>query len=506
MAPQVAASSTQTASAAPEPAVVAPAETAAGEARPAGSYERIGPYRVLRMIGQGGMGTVYEGLRAGIDRRVAIKILHPDLAAKPDARARLYREASAVNRVGHPGLAEVTEVEHLPDGGLYLVMEYLRGETLAARLARSGGLLPLHTAVQLGIRLADILVAAHAHGVVHRDIKPSNIMLVPDSQMPDGERLKLIDFGIAKLASETLSPTDKTPQDTVLGTPDYMSPEQCSNSPQIDGQSDVYTLGAVLFHVIAGRPPFVADTPRLVMAKHQLESAPALSCFRPQAPEVLVTLIGRMLAKFPSQRPTSDEVIAQLRPLLTGGPEWGQAAARVSESPLTPAQETLADAALAGHPVRGARRWLRGVAAAALMFSSTALGWQRWLRPRTVVPPATPAAASASEPPGLRPPSAVIVPVDTLPAGEPKDPAPSTVPPATLPPAYKPAAHPLHRNRVRAAEVRSPRLTRPGSLAVPATSHEPTSEPRMPAPPAARPQSESHHEFKANPFPKAWSQ
>lgn len=255
MAPQVTARLPQSSSATPKPLVADPAETAAGEARTAASAERIGPYRVLRVIGQGGMGTVYEGLRAGIDRRVAIKILHPDLAAKPDARARLYREASAVNRVGHPGLAEVTEVEHLPDGGLYLVMEYLRGETLAARLVRSGGTLPLHAAVQLGIHLADILVAAHAHGVVHRDIKPSNIMLVPDSQMPDGERVKLIDFGIAKLASEALLETEKTPQDTVVGTPDYMSPEQCSNSPHIDGKSDVYTLGAVLFHLVAGRPP-----------------------------------------------------------------------------------------------------------------------------------------------------------------------------------------------------------------------------------------------------------
>lgn len=412
MAPEVGSSAAAPGFAIPsQPTTAEATASATGTVRPAELYEQIGPYRVLRVIGQGGMGTVYEGLRAGIERRVAIKILHPDLAAKPDARARLYREASAVNRVRHAGLAEVTEVEHLPDGSLYLVMEYLRGETLAARLQRSGGVLPLRAAVQLTLRLADILAAAHAHGVVHRDIKPSNIMLVPDSQMPEGERVKLIDFGIAKLASAALPTPDQTPQDTVLGTPDYMSPEQCSNRVTIDGKSDVYALGAVLFHVLVGRPPFVAATPRLVMAKHQLESAPSLSARCPQAPAALVTLVQRMLNKDPAQRPTSDGVIANLHDILAAlsSPLPDQAPAAAAHlAPANLSQVTVGDTALSAltGPARRPLLWIAG--GAALMLALGGMAWEHWARssarptrPQAVAPrgQATEFAGPASSPP-----------------------------------------------------------------------------------------------------------
>lgn len=278
-------------------------------------YEEIGPYRILGVIGIGGMGTVYKGLQPDIQRHVAIKILHPELATRPDAQARLYREACAVNSVGHPGLVQISEVEPLPDGNLYLVMDFLRGETLAARLQRCGGKLSVGAALSISAALADILAAAHQAGVVHRDIKPSNVMLVKDSQVPGGERVKLIDFGIAKILSSGLPGEDKTPQDTVLGTPAYMSPEQCAGDANIDGQSDVYALGALLFHLVAGRPPFVAATPRLVMAKHQLEQPVPLHQLYPQAPAALTALISQLLAKAPMQRPRMESVLASLRAL-----------------------------------------------------------------------------------------------------------------------------------------------------------------------------------------------
>lgn len=344
-------------------------------------YEQIGPYQVLRVIGVGGMGTVYEALKPGIERRVAIKILHPDLAARPDARARLFREASAVNRVGHPGLAEVSEVEHLQDGSLYLVMEFLRGETLSARLQRSGGRLPIRDAVQLIASLADILSSAHLHGVVHRDIKPSNVMLVRDPQMPGGERVKLIDFGIAKLAPSPLASHDQTPQDTVLGTPDYMSPEQCSGSAHIDGKSDVYGLGALLFHILIGRPPFVAATSRLVMAKHQLETAPSISAEYPQAPMALATLLERMLLKDPAQRPAITELLQTLQLILSTLVSTGS----TSESPVglglqsqqRQIHTTLAETALAQKANRRngpVWRLLAGI----LVLVATAGGLGRW--------------------------------------------------------------------------------------------------------------------------------
>ena len=223
------------------------------------AFEQIGPYRVLRVIAAGGMGTVYEGLRTDIDRRVAIKVLHADIAGRPDAQARLYREASAVNRVGHPGLAEVSEVEPLPGGGLYLVMEFLRGETLAARLARCGGRLAIVDLLELGIRLADILTVAHRHGVIHRDVKPENLLLTSDAEpSPQMPALKLIDFGLAYVQSESERaklpwPEQLTELDTQpgarIGTPQYRAPELGTESEtdrDLQHQSpaiDAYALG-----------------------------------------------------------------------------------------------------------------------------------------------------------------------------------------------------------------------------------------------------------------------
>jgi len=291
----------------------AEAATAADAGEHARALTEIGPYRIMGVLGDGGMGTVYEGLQPDIERWVAIKVLHAELAVRKDAQARLQQEARVTNRVAHPGLVQISEVGRLPTGQLYLVMDLLRGETIAARLFRNEGMLPLGDTVNLGIQLAEILSAAHQRGVVHRDLKPSNLMMVCDPQMPCGERLKLIDFGIAKVLNPASGSSHKTPPDSVLGTPDYMSPEQCAGDTTVDHRSDVYSFGAVLFHLLAGRPPFFDKAAGRVLAMHQYETPPWLSDLRKDVPIRLSQLVAAMLAKPPGQRPGLQEVVDSLR-------------------------------------------------------------------------------------------------------------------------------------------------------------------------------------------------
>lgn len=301
---------------------------------PADSISQIGPYRILRILGNGGMGTVYEGIREDIERRVAIKVLHPRLALRQEAQERFLNEARAANRVEHPGLVQISDVGNLADGGIYLVMEFLRGETLADRLHRLGGTADVRQAIEHAIELANILCAAHQSGIVHRDVKPSNVMIVADPQMASGERIKLIDFGIAKLEETQFTDTDRnrTPEEMWLGTPAYMSPEQCAGGVPIDHRSDVYALGVVLFQMLTGRPPFVDPNPGTVMARHQLESAPDVRMRRAEVPVALSKLVAELLAKDPARRPTLRATADRLRTLLlslkcepVAGARWGSA-------------------------------------------------------------------------------------------------------------------------------------------------------------------------------------
>ncbi len=301
---------------------------------PADSISQIGPYRILRILGNGGMGTVYEGIREDIERRVAIKVLHPRLALRQEAQERFLNEARAANRVEHPGLVQISDVGNLADGGIYLVMEFLRGETLADRLHRLGGTADVRQAIEHAIELANILCAAHQSGIVHRDVKPSNVMIVADPQMASGERIKLIDFGIAKLEETQFTDTDRnrTPEEMWLGTPAYMSPEQCAGGVPIDHRSDVYALGVVLFQMLSGRPPFVDPNPGTVMARHQLESPPDVRMRRAEIPFELSKLVAELLAKDPARRPTLRATADRLRALLSSlkfepvaGARWGTA-------------------------------------------------------------------------------------------------------------------------------------------------------------------------------------
>lgn len=274
----------------------------------------VGNYHVQRTIGRGGMGTVYEAVQQPIGRKVALKVLHSEYANDPDVLKRFFNEARAANLINHPSIVQVSDYGQLPSGAAYLVMEYLTGETLAERLSTSPGRLSPELAQHMAWQLASALSAAHAAGIVHRDLKPGNIMLTPDAVMPGGLRVKILDFGIAKLAERGDSrPNTRT--GSVLGTPAYMAPEQCKGELFVDGKTDVYALGVILFEVLAGKPPFSAPNDLALLNMQVSDDPPNLQQKAPRVPSVLANWIHKMLKKKPADRPTMAEVFAGLQRL-----------------------------------------------------------------------------------------------------------------------------------------------------------------------------------------------
>ncbi|HRI48864.1 MAG TPA: serine/threonine-protein kinase [Pseudomonadota bacterium] len=261
--------------------------------------ERLGPYRIIRQIGQGGMGVVYEAVHEGISRRVAIKLLRSEYAHNSQVAQRFFNEARAANLIEHPALVQISEFGQLPDGSTYLVMELLKGENLARRVRRVGAL-PLSWVLRIGCQLAEALDAAHQKSIVHRDLKPENVMLVSDSAVAGGERVKLLDFGIAKLAE---AGPNRTATSALMGTPKYMSPEQARGAGSVDEKTDVYALGVMLFELLTGRPPFEGESGELI-AQHLYVPAPQLTSLLPTVPAGVAQLIGRLLEKDKLQRPT----------------------------------------------------------------------------------------------------------------------------------------------------------------------------------------------------------
>lgn len=275
----------------------------------------IDRFTILRPVGRGGMGTVFEAIDPTIDRRVAIKLLHHDvLLQNPEVIERLWIEARAANRIGHPGVVQVSEAGKLADGTGYLVMEFLEGQTLRQRLQQSSAGLPLREALQFAIQIASTLNAGHQKGIVHRDLKPDNIMLVPDDAVASGERVRLLDFGIAKIAAP-LSQTGAalTQHDMGLGTPGYMAPEQMCDAANATDRTDVYALGALLFEMLAGRKPYVAPSTAELLVLVMSQDAPSLVEFVPGVSPILAQLIAAMLRRAPpASRPPMVDVLRDL--------------------------------------------------------------------------------------------------------------------------------------------------------------------------------------------------
>ena len=275
-------------------------------------------YRVEERISEGGMGTVYRGTHILMEKSVAIKVLHPSLAADEKIVARFTREARAASRISHPHALTVTDFGENGDGIVFLVMEYLRGQTLK-QVVRAGGPMELERVVGIARQIAGALDAAHAEGVVHRDLKSDNIMLC-DTGGTGGDWAKVLDFGIAKIQEpEGGHDAELTAPNLIIGTPQYMSPEQCSNVAGIDYRSDIYSLGIILFEMLAGHVPFTGDSATGIMLKHVQEPPPSVLEERADLPEAVDQVIARALAKQPQHRQQSAGELAEALALAAEG-------------------------------------------------------------------------------------------------------------------------------------------------------------------------------------------
>jgi eukaryotic-like serine/threonine-protein kinase len=284
--------------------------------------QAVGNYRIVRVLGEGGMGVVYEAVHPILGRRAAIKVLKltPGIPVGAKVVERFFTEARLVASLGHENIVEAFDFGEVTLGGVssyYVAMELLEGESLRAALKR-GPLAPARVAA-LGRQAAAALGTAHASGVVHRDVKPDNLFL---ARRPDGrEVLKILDFGIAKLmgdAHATPQASALTKSGIMLGTPAFMSPEQCAGRP-IDGRSDVYSLGLVLFQAATGKRPFARDTEPEVMAAQLRDAPPRPSHLRPEVPLALEAVLLKALAKRPEHRFATMEELAQALRLIEEG-------------------------------------------------------------------------------------------------------------------------------------------------------------------------------------------
>jgi serine/threonine-protein kinase len=273
---------------------------------------RLGKYLILDKLGEGGMGLVFKARDCQLGRIVALKVLRGELAHHAIARRRFEREARAAAAVSHPHIVTLYEADQI-GGRLYLAMEYVPGRDLA-QILRQEGPLPLSQACEYVRQAAVGLHQAHAVGLIHRDVKPANLLLVSPDQshfahFPWGF-IKLSDLGMARLACGGDSQT--TGDGTMIGTVDYMAPEQARSARSADAQSDLYSLGCTLFHLATGRLPFEGENLIEKMLKHQQESPPDLRRYLPEAPEEVADLIARLLAKRREERPASAAEVADV--------------------------------------------------------------------------------------------------------------------------------------------------------------------------------------------------
>jgi len=253
-----------------------------------------GKYRIDGVLGVGGMAVVYAATHRN-KKRFAVKVLHPELSFRADLRARFLREGYAANSVEHAGTVAVLDDDVAEDGGAFLVMELLEGETVEERWERSGRRLPLDALLSIGYELLDVLAAAHARGIVHRDIKPANLFLTFDG------RLKVLDFGIARLRDIAVS--QATQMGALIGTPSFMAPEQALGiTDEVDAQTDLWATGATLFTLASGRMVHEAATIQAVIVKAATQPAPSLAAVLPGAPSAVVQAVDRALVFDKAQR------------------------------------------------------------------------------------------------------------------------------------------------------------------------------------------------------------
>src|SRR5262245_29359797 len=274
--------------------------------------QTVGNYLVTQKLGEGGMGSVYLAEHPTIGKKVALKVLHAEFASNPEVADRFFTEAKAVNAIGHPNIVDIVDYGVLQTGQggrdrlVYFIMEYLSGATLS-QVVRTDSPLPPERALTIAMQVADALAASHKSSIVHRDLKPDNIILIQRGRERDF--VKLLDFGIAKLTGTDGLSSHKTRTGLVLGTPAYMSPEQCEGRATVDHRTDVYALGVVLYEMIVGRVPFIGEGYGEILVQHLTQQPVPPSQYRMMSPHVEQVVL-KALEKRPEMRyPTMDEYI-----------------------------------------------------------------------------------------------------------------------------------------------------------------------------------------------------
>ncbi|HEY2747352.1 MAG TPA: protein kinase, partial [Polyangia bacterium] len=371
---------------------------------PAGSV--VGEYTIERKLGDGGMATVYGATHPLIGKKAAIKVIAPALSLDAGLVERFVLEARAVNAIGHHNIVDVFSFGKLGDGRSYFVMEWLQGETLYDRMWERR--LGVDEALDILDQVCDALEAAHEKGIVHRDLKPANVFLCPVRGRRD--LVKLLDFGVAKLIApdEALGgddPMSRPPQTMtgqVVGTPDYISPEQARSKP-VDGKTDVYALGVIAWEMILGRRPFEADNSADVVRMHLSEPPPKPRALWPEIPLPLDELLTTMLAKSAAKRPSPAEVRATIRELRGTPPpfDWESSAPSLLPTlPHTgPAPASTLDVAPLPSPRRRGRTFALALAAVGVAAAlAGVVTWRARADRPAIAQPVSPIATASSPP------------------------------------------------------------------------------------------------------------
>ncbi len=315
-------------------------------AAPGGANDLVGQvvadrYHVVKKLGEGGMGQVYLAEHVKMGRRSAIKVMNPSMVHDPDAVARFNREASNASRITHPNVCAIYDFGETPDGLIYLAMEFIEGEPLTDLLERDGAL-PVTRATSIFLQTAEALQAAHDLGIVHRDLKPDNIMLTKGRG--GGDTVKVVDFGIAKAVGGDQAGQKVTKTGLVVGTPEFMSPEQLSGD-KLDGRSDLYSLALVFYRMLSGKLPFDATTVQETMIKRLTDEPTTLAEARPDLsfPAGLQPVMDTALARTPAERYQTVAKFAADIAAVTGRPT-------ARSVPPTEEKTQLLDAAVATGP------------------------------------------------------------------------------------------------------------------------------------------------------------
>jgi serine/threonine protein kinase len=408
--------------------------------------QRVNNYEIVSLLGEGGMGAVWLATHPFMGRKAAVKLLRRELVEDRGLVERFMNEARAANAIHHPNIIDIIDVGLLPTGVPYLMMEYLEGDTLA-RAIQERGTIPTAEAIDIAVQTASALSAAHSKGIVHRDLKPENLFLVPDDTRVHGVRVVVLDFGIAKLRGELAGNSAKTQNGALMGTPPYMSPEQCRGLiDEIDERTDIYAMGIILYQMLCGNPPFVSAGWGDVVLMHLTQPPKAPRTINPNIPPALENAVLKALAKNREARfatmgameaalraagnmtPVSQRVPAVWTPLSTSPPvvPTGATTATTPKNPTTfrTATGEVETAVLGSHRKRWWAVGAVGTAVTAVVIVALVAGSGKHEKAgEATTPPAAPAAAlpapaaPATAPTPPAPPAEVLIRLASDPPG-----------------------------------------------------------------------------------------